>query len=716
MNAYGPHPRIRQRGIVSVMAAIILFAAVIFVLQQTYGILGTTGSSNDAQSNSIAAFFLAESGLERGQGLLRSAADPTAKSACDGVATPLGSDIPLGRGTFSLSTTSTPTGCTTACTGCTITSTGKVAPSSQRVLERVITISSGSGSVQGSGGANSTNACTDSPIQTPLTNPVNAPAVVLTSFGYRQHVTPGGPLSSRNCTPPTQVVTLNSQNFHSNNPTLVGIRANIYDVAPLGTIPKLLQGLTSSSNYSLVSVIFPGISGAPTKLDTYWNDVKIRTSNTGTEQEGSITGSTNSGVASSTGTCDTPASLGITETIPPSYHGDKQSCNKWCYGGDTLVFLLAHGGTSTSSQVPPGGVRFNTGGTPAQNIQMTRQVHQGVSAATSYYLYSEIWYAYNPDYLSNSLAATSGGVVTAKAGVPSSAFSATLTSGVTDMNVTANGGNNIYVGDTVYCPSTGAGCTNGQLVGTISGVPGGGNSSSATGAYTLSSGSTVTVTTRALTVKSGVLQVSAFSNGWISKDDTLTGSSTATITSVPSSGCSGSTLTCQATGDYGISPQDSFVSSSNNITASGYTIHTTGGTIPTASPVGVPIATTLLAVRAGTGALAARSCVLANPAPTATLFFLGNLDDAGNCSGTNPVVNANRLVNATVCGGTCAFFNDPSSTTSTTAFTVDTGNATENANTHWAGGFTCLSGVDPGNIRTGSGSSVNATGWHEVVR
>jgi len=53
-----PVPRFRQRGIISLVAVIILIAAVMFVLNQTYGIIGITSLSNDSQSDSIAAFFL----------------------------------------------------------------------------------------------------------------------------------------------------------------------------------------------------------------------------------------------------------------------------------------------------------------------------------------------------------------------------------------------------------------------------------------------------------------------------------------------------------------------------------------------------------------------------------------------------------------------------------------------------------------------------------
>lgn len=62
--------RSRQRGIVSIVAAILLIAVVVFILSQTYGIIGNTSNSNASQGDSVKALFLAESGLERAQAVI----------------------------------------------------------------------------------------------------------------------------------------------------------------------------------------------------------------------------------------------------------------------------------------------------------------------------------------------------------------------------------------------------------------------------------------------------------------------------------------------------------------------------------------------------------------------------------------------------------------------------------------------------------------------
>ena len=685
-------PRYRQNGAASIVIAMLLM---LMLTAAVTGVLNISGSSVIDTANNeeqIATLYIAESGLERGQSLFSAASDPALSSACSNVA---GGPYSLGRGTFSLSVTSAPSGCSSACTSCTIRSTATVG-SSQRVLERVYSIQSSVGGVAAVGGANTTDACTDNPVATTVVNPLNTAAVVMTVLAYNQHIA-GQPASARKCTPaptPTAVV-LNSQNFQSNaNKTLVGIRANLYDVAASGSV-SVLQGLDNVSSLAMVSVVFPRLPGAPAidTLDTYWNDEKNRTAATGTEQLGAITGSTNSGVANNTELCDTPLSLGIDGTFSASYHGSQQSCHSWCYGGDTLVLNLAHGGTTNTKSVPAGGVKFNTAGAPAQNITMTRQAHLNSTANNDKSVYAEVWYAYNPDYLSNATA-SSGGVVTASIGAT---FTGALSNGSPTMTVTAPSGI-LHVGDAVSCNgggscpavlSSGTTLITGQTSGTTGGA----------GTYTLSANCVnPNCGSRSNKTSSAKLEVSAVSSGYLSVGDTISGSgvTAATITGVVGAG--------NVSGAYTINAAQQVASTT--VTASGYTIHVSGGTVPTG---GVPTGGTILAVRSGTGQFQAQTKVVATGA-TATQFTVVN------GSGT-PYPPTTRLVNAQICGGTCAFFNNPGSTSSSTSFTVSTGDTTEDAATHWAGGFTCLSGVSPTEVVTagGTGTAV-VSGWREPVQ
>lgn len=71
------------------------------------------------------------------------------------------------------------------------------------------------------------------------------------------------------------------------------------------------------------------------------------------------------------------------------------------------------------------------------------------------------------------------------------------------------------------------------------------------------------------------------------------------------------------------------------------------------------------------------------------------------------------LSGATVCGGICALFDQPSSSASrTTTFTLTRAST---AAQQWAGGFACYSGVDPAKIRRVSSSNLRIQKWHELL-
>ena len=93
---------------------------------------------------------------------------------------------------------------------------------------------------------------------------------------------------------------------------------------------------------------------------------------------------------------------------------------------------------------------------------------------------------------------------------------------------------------------------------------------------------------------------------------------------------------------------------------------------------------------------------LVGAGPTFTVFTLSQV----------PTI---ALTNATICGGTCAFFNTPNSTNSgTTQFTVVKAN---NSSNQWEGGFACASGVDPTKITFVDGSSsITGMRWSEPPR
>ena len=84
--------------------------------------------------------------------------------------------------------------------------------------------------------------------------------------------------------------------------------------------------------------------------------------------------------------------------------------------------------------------------------------------------------------------------------------------------------------------------------------------------------------------------------------------------------------------------------------------------------------------------------------------------DVPSAAVSSPINN-----NATICTGICALFNNPwdSSKNNTTSFTLTHDNFF--VSQQWAGGFVCLSGVDPSKVRRISSSSLKVQKWHEVV-
>lgn len=122
-----------------------------------------------------------------------------------------------------------------------------------------------------------------------------------------------------------------------------------------------------------------------------------------------------------------------------------------------------------------------------------------------------------------------------------------------------------------------------------------------------------------------------------------------------------------------------------------------GTTVTVPSPISIA-AGTLLKVYSGTGAFAGNTRVVSS-VTNVTQFQVDSTPTTA-------------LNNATICGGICALFHNPASSSSKTEFTVT---RNEGAEKEWAGGFTCLAGVNPAQISTVIDSSVKLNAWREVV-
>jgi len=670
--------RSAQRGFVVVVVMLFLIATVIVSLALMLRISSNNVVDSDRQNDSTAAFFLAESGLDKGRAALALATSLT-DTVCTGVTTPPGG-YAVGRGAVTLSGVSTPATCggggtNPACTSCALTATGTVKQAT-RTLAFAVNLGSTNGTACNATNMNCTNSTAPPPTwRLNLQNFYSTPAIALFSLAARRQ----GNNTGANCTNPACAVEWNINT--SNGINSVGSMGNAVPI-PAGGSYAIYQTLTSNYDLAEVGALFPGSGTGPTLTGkysagkpvagsaAYWNDDQ------GGNDGGTIAkaGST-SGFFTNDGTWTNPASDICTTAPAPSSH---QACTNWCYGGDTLVYGFAGSAASLSDGLSA--VNFDTGG---QNISLTQvaKFPTATIAGAPTDVYSEVWYARNPDYLSNATA-SSGGVVTGSMG---STFVASIASATMTVSAVTTGV--LHVGDLVSCNGGGAcpavlGPGTASILAQTSGTTGG------AGAYTLSAPCVSNCGSRNDKASSVKLEVTAVANGYLSIGDTVTGTGVTagtTVTAIVGAG--------NVTGAYGVSVAQNVPSTA--ITAAGSTIHVTGGVVPSS---GIPASATLVSVRSGTGTVAAGTTVLASPAPTATLFKI-----------STATTSATRLVGATICGGTCAFFEHGAS--ATTSFNVTKSGGTG----YWGSGFLCLKGVDL-TPQVVTSSSTAGSGWTEPVQ
>jgi hypothetical protein len=229
---------------------------------------------------------------------------------------------------------------------------------------------------------------------------------------------------------------------------------------------------------------------------------------------------------------------------------------------------------------------------------------------------------------------------------------------------------------------TGQLCVNDSVTGTnpvskITAVPGGGSCSTSNGNYTVADPASKALSTAA-TTNSTTLYVMANtqSHGTLSAAQAQTNGGNVNISSGP---VGGNYTLSAATNSAG--PQF-FAQGNSSI------IYVPNG-------ASLPSVGTQLAVYSGTGAFTGLAKVVAG---------------AGANWYTIDQTPTTALFNATVCGGTCAMFNNPSSTASQTTFTVTNTGGTSD----WAGGFVCLSGVDASRIVPLSSTNGKTSRWQEI--
>ena len=277
MNAPRRASRRRQHGMTTVVAVIFLITAVFFALTQTLGINATSSVDNQRQLDSVAALYLAESGLERAQSVLATAATLT-DTVCTGIAV---SSYALGRGTVSLTATSSPPSCNngggTSCDSCTVEATGTVGTTARRV-QTVISVTP----VNGVAGTGTTVAMT-------LQNTYAHPSIALFNLATRRQ----GSDTDSICGSVNGITCAMKWNIQSQNgggnPSVGGMGVAV--TMPASSIARITQTLDSSRSYAEVGALFPGTS-TPSIVGSYWDD----SNGGGSKTVGnSTTGGTNDG-------------------------------------------------------------------------------------------------------------------------------------------------------------------------------------------------------------------------------------------------------------------------------------------------------------------------------------------------------------------------------------------------------------------------------------
>lgn len=675
------------------MLAFIVFLVFTAVFALSKMLLISGGGVIEAQreSDSAAALMLAESGLEFARATITAAGTQT-DALCTGLNT--ATNVSLGRGAYSVSGVSTPGTCGTGlnpiCTNCRVTSSATVGTAT-----RVLTYDFALGSSNGTS-CNTANAvpdCTNASTVTWKLNLVNdqgAPAIgVFSMASKRQGNNTGAACTNANCRLEWNI---NSQNGANS----VGSMGNAVPI-PVGGSYAIYQTLTNNFNVAQVGALFVGsgtgpmLTGPSTTVASvttypvggaaYWGETGNGSPNT----SGSTVGKAADTLGYVNDGTTTDPTVDTTTTTPAT--GTTQTRTNWCFGGDTLVFGVAADANGLTDQFNSVVFGTDSSGTNAnQSVPLTRVAKYPTSsiAGAPTNVFAEIWYARNADYLS-SATATTGGVFT---GVMGSSFTATFSNGSPTMNVTAVAWGTLRVGDRVVC--SGGNCP--AFLSSTSNVTisAFGTGSGGAGTYTLSASCANPNCGAGRTGLgfSTVLNITGVTSGALSTADTISGTGIA----------GGTTVTALGTGTGGTGtyvttaiPTAQQNVASTTITANGPTVRlTAAGSVPSN---GIPAIGTRLAVRTGTGALAPNTTVIDTPAPAALQFRLS-------------ATPTTRLVNATLCGGTCAFFRKGGVTTQ---FTV---NKTGGAN-YWGGGFLCLKGVTQNPLVVNSLQVANRR-WQEI--
>lgn len=685
-----------QQGFASIVAAMLLIAGVIFILMQSMGVMQTRSVDTARADDSAAAFMLAESGLENATATVGNAA--SSGSVSDSTCTNLSATFTLGRGTFKhLNAQSMPSPCTTnGCTTCQVTSRGVVG-----TAERDLKLNIEYGTTYGVTGRGTT-------VTMVLKNIYNQDAIALFDLSWRRQGSGGNASSTltTNCSATcTLMWNLNSSSgMHS-----AGGMGTAVLIPALTPSKVVTQTLDHSRDYTEVGGLFPGLGTAPSKISAYWSDGSPGAGSTSTyANNGTTTGSVQAGVASSdTSSCVTPSSANGMN--PPGNNNDFQAaaCTSWCYGGDTLIMGLSARSTSVADQNPQSNPpEFDTAG---NDVTLKYLVHfpntDGTTANATGSEYSEIWYKYNPQYNSTSDPANtkfSGAGATSYSAAIVGSAGATLNFQTSGNPRFSNGKN---TGITTSVTGTKA-CVGDAM--SASGFPAGttifsidGSTSASTCVSAGSSGNTIVSSQNATgNVSTAAVSSSTFIASGVTGTLT-TGAATvlSTITAI--------TVTqVVSTSTYKISPASSI--------SNGYIVQGSNSNVITvASASDLPANATWTDSSGNSNNTLVR--IYSNKSGGAGVLPANTTITAINSASKTFTISAlptTGLVGTTLCAGTCALFNTPNSTSTTTGFRIHPTAGTS----QWSIGFLCLKNVNPQLIQAVTSTAIKSRTWSEAVQ
>jgi hypothetical protein len=560
-------PYSRQRGAVGVAIALLIMFIIGAAVTSMMKVSGSSVADAARSEEQVSALFVAESGLERAQAVVRDAAmhDTYSNIKCTELA---GQTLNVGaRGSFIYQAAeSTPATCSNAsgnpCTKCVVTIRGTVGTSSRTLRAEMIANRTDGVSGQTNTGDRTANPTPNATLNLTITN---SNSFVFTHLIYNPTSNWGGDAVTGMCTNITPGTSLTNciqswkvaGNYY-NNPASVGV----YTTVPGAGTYSITQTMTDTTsadtrrNYALAGVIFgPPSSGTIAHVGSY---------------------AQSSVVPSTCPTITNPRTQPVTANCSPyeyqhaylpatNVSSNYWTCNPssgttpdWSKAGNANTLVGGFGGKpyypGTSARCGNlNGANYYESATQRCKNHLSellvngQPLHQQLSTdgAMGDYMYSQIWWTHNASYYqdsttANATNATSGVSFTGAIGATvtgSISNGATVTGSIggtvtgsisgTTLTVTNISSGTLQVSDVLSSNASGTDVRNNttivsQVTPLIAGESLGGK-----GRYTVS-GAAQTVSSRTITAASTTLNVTAVDSGTLNVSDVLSSNASGT--------------------------------------------------------------------------------------------------------------------------------------------------------------------------------------------